>query len=138
MITTGTIQLETRGNGDTIDITPEVVKRLAASKIRQGIAVVFVVGSTAAITTIENEPGLVSDFKTMWERVIPKNIPYAHDAAWAEANGYSHVRASVLGPSLTVPVNDGKPTLGTWQQIVLVDFDNRPRSRQIIVQFIGE
>jgi secondary thiamine-phosphate synthase enzyme len=98
----------------------------------------FVVGSTAGITTIEYEPNLLSDFKDMWDRVIPRNIPYAHDKTWADGNGHSHVRASTLGASLAVPFVNKRLTLGTWQQIIFVDFDNRPRSRKIAIQILGE
>ena len=98
----------------------------------------FVAGSTAGLTTIEFEPGLISDFQSVWERVAPKSIPYNHDRRWGDGNGYSHVQASLLGASLVVPFHKQKLTLGTWQQIVVVDFDNRPRSRQIIVQIMGD
>ena len=121
-----------------IDITSQVERGLAETNINSGIVTIFVSGSTAGITTIEFESGLLSDFQSMWERNIPKNIHYDHDRAWGEGNGYSHVRASLLGASLVVPFNEKRLTLGTWQQIVLVDFDNRPRSRQLIVQIIGE
>jgi len=138
MVVTGKISLQSKGNGDIIDITPQVEKQVAESGINNGTVTVFVSGSTAGITTIEYEPGLLSDFQNMWERNIPKNIPYEHDRAWGEANGFSHVRASLLGASLVVPISHKALTLGTWQQIVLIDFDNRPRSRQIIVQIMGE
>jgi len=111
---------------------------VAGAEVNSGTATVFVNGSTAGVSTIEFESGLLSDFKAMWKRNIPQDIPYDHDRAWGDGNGYSHVRASLLGASLVVPFNDKRLTLGTWQQIVLVDFDNRPRSRQIIVQIMGE
>jgi len=138
MVVTKSISLQSKGNGDIIDITPQVEKQIAESGVSRGIATLFVTGSTAGITTIEYESGLLSDFKNMWERVIPKNIPYDHDSAWGEANGFSHVRASLLGASLVIPIKDKNLTLGTWQQIVLVDFDHRPRSRQVVVQVMGE
>ncbi|MEW6142034.1 MAG: secondary thiamine-phosphate synthase enzyme YjbQ [Chloroflexota bacterium] len=138
MVVTKKIHFDTRGNGHIIDITPDVVKQLASAGLRNGTATVFITGSTTAVTTIEFEPGLLSDFKTMWERVIPKNIPYQHDAAWGESNGFSHVRASLLGPSLVIPVVEGVMVLGTWQQIVLIDFDHQPRSREVVLQFAGE
>ena len=138
MVVTKRISLHTKGECDIIDITPQVEQQVAETKINSGIATIFVSGSTAGITTIEFESGLLSDFQSMWERNIPKNIPYNHDRAWGEGNGYSHVRASLLGASLVIPFNDKRLTLGTWQQIVLVDFDNRPSSRQLIVQIIGE
>jgi len=138
MIATKKISLQTKGHCDITDITSQVEQGLAETNINSGIATIFVSGSTAGITTIEFESGLLSDFQDMWERVIPKGITYKHDRAWGEGNGYSHVRASLLGASLVVPFNDKRLTLGTWQQIVLVDFDNRPRSRQLIVQIMGE
>ena len=138
MITTKKVSLQTRGNCDIIDITPDIEQQLAETDIKNGIATLFVSGSTAGISTIEFESGLLSDFQGMWERNVPRDIPYGHDRAWGEGNGYSHVRASLLGASLVIPFSDKKLTLGTWQQIVLVDFDNRPRSRQIVVQIMGE
>ena len=138
MITTNTISLSTKGHCDIVDITPQVEQRLTKSKVDSGTVTLFVTGSTAGITTIEFEPGLLSDFKEMWQRLVPDNIPYAHDSAWGEGNGYSHIRASLLGASLVVPFSNKKLALGTWQQIVLVDFDNRPRSRQVVVQIMGE
>jgi len=138
MVVTKKISLQSKGHCDIIDITPQVEQQVAETKINNGIAVIFVSGSTAGITTIEFESGLISDFQNMWEQNIPQNIPYNHDRRWGDGNGYSHVRASLLGASLVVPFNDKRLTLGTWQQIVLVDFDNRPRSRQLILQIMGE
>jgi len=138
MITTDTISLSTRGHCDIVDITSQVEQQLAKAKTNSGMVTVFLAGSTAGITTIEFEPGLVSDFKEMWGRLVPENIPYAHDRAWGDGNGYSHIRASLLGASLVIPFNNKRLALGTWQQIVLVDFDNRPRSRQLVVQTMGE
>ncbi len=115
-----------------------MAQEVAEADVNSGTATVFISGSTAGVSTIEFESGLLSDFKSMWERLIPQDIRYEHDRAWGEGNGYSHVRASLLGASLVVPFNDKRLTLGTWQQIVLVDFDNRPRSRQIIMQIMGE
>ncbi len=138
MVVTKKISLQTKGQCDIIDITPQVEKQVAETDINSGTVTLFVAGSTAGITTIEFESGLVSDFKAMWERNVPQNIPYDHDRRWGDGNGYSHVRASLLGSSLVVPFSDKKLTLGTWQQIILVDFDNRPRSRQIILQIMGE
>jgi len=138
MVVTKKISLQTKGNCDIIDITPQVEQQVAEAGINNGIATVFVAGSTAGVTTIEFESGLLSDFQSMWERTIPRNIPYDHDRRWGDGNGYSHVRASLLGGSLVIPFNDKKMSLGTWQQIVIVDFDNRPRSRQVILQIIGE
>ena len=138
MVVTRKISLQTRGECDIIDITPQVEQQLAETDINSGTATLFVAGSTAGLSTIEFEPGLLSDFQSMWERNVPKNIPYAHDRRWGDGNGHSHVRASLLGASLVVPFTDKRLILGTWQQIVLVDFDNRPRARQIIVQIMGD
>ena len=138
MVVTKTISLQTGGNGDILDITPRIRDEIAGTQIRNGTVTVFVSGSTAALTTIEFEPGVMADFKGMFERIIPRDMKYAHDRAWGDGNGHSHVRASLLGPSLVVPFTDKKLLLGTWQQIILVDFDNRARSRQVILQVIGE
>jgi len=138
MVITKKISLQSKGQCDIIDITPQVERQVAETNIKNGIATLFVAGSTAGVTTIEFESGVLSDFKGMWERSVPQNIHYDHDRRWGDGNGYSHVRASLLGASLVVPVNDKRLTLGTWQQIVLVDFDNRPRSREIILQIMGE
>ncbi len=138
MVATKKISLQTKGNCDIIDITPQVEQQVTESDIDSGTATLFVAGSTAGITTIEFESGLLSDFKGMWERNIPRDIPYGHDRRWGDGNGYSHVRASLLGASLVVPFNNKRLTLGTWQQIVVVDFDNRPRSREIILQIMGD
>lgn len=137
-VETKEITLQSRGNCDIIDITAQVAGNVEKSGIRNGTVTLFIVGSTAGITTIEYEPNLVSDFKAMWDRVIPQNIPYAHDKTWGDGNGHSHVRASTLGASLTVPFVNKRLALGTWQQIVFVDFDNRARSRKIVVQIVGE
>jgi secondary thiamine-phosphate synthase enzyme len=138
MVVTRTISLKTEGDGDILDITPRIRDEIAGTQIRNGTVTVFVSGSTAALTTIEFEPGVMADFKGMFERIIPRDMKYAHDRAWGDGNGHSHVRASLLGPSLVVPFTDKKLLLGTWQQIILVDFDNRPRSRQVILQVTGE
>ena len=138
MVVTKKISLQSKGHCDIIDITPQVAQQVAEADIKNGTVTLFVAGSTAGVSTIEFESGLLSDFQSMWERNIPKNIPYDHDRRWGDGNGYSHVRASLLGASLVIPFSDKQLTLGTWQQIVLVDFDNRPRSRQIILQIMGE
>ena len=138
MITTKKISLQTKGHCDIIDITSQVEQRLSETNINSGTVTIFVSGSTAGVTTIEFEPGLLSDFQNMWERIIPKNIPYDHDRRWGDGNGYSHICASLLSASLVIPFNDKRLFLGTWQQIVLVDFDNRPRSRELVVQIMGE
>jgi secondary thiamine-phosphate synthase enzyme len=137
-VVTKDITLQSRGSCDIIDITSQVAKNVEKSGINSGIVTLFIVGSTAGITTIEYEPNLLSDFKNMWDRVIPQNIPYEHNKTWGDGNGHSHVRASTLGASLIIPFVDKKLTLGTWQQIVFVDFDNRPRSRKITIQILGE
>lgn len=143
MVVTKYIQLQTdpakaQNQVCIIDITQQVTQHVADTRINSGTATLFVVGSTAGIATIEFESGLLADFQNMWEQVVPRNIPYKHDRAWGEGNGYSHVRASLLGASLVIPFTDRKLALGTWQQIVLADFDNRPRSRQIAVQVMGD
>ena len=138
MVVTKKISLQSKGNCDIIDITPQVEQQLAEAKIDSGIVTLFVSGSTAGISTIEFESGLVADFKRMWEQNVPQNIPYDHDRRWGDGNGYSHVRASLLGASLVIPFSSKRLTLGTWQQIVVVDFDNRPRSRQVVLQIMGE
>jgi secondary thiamine-phosphate synthase enzyme len=137
-VVTKEITLHSSGNCDIIDITSQVAKDVEKSGINSGIATLFIVGSTAGITTIEHEPNLVSDFKNMWDRVVPQNISYEHNKTWGDGNGHSHVRASTLGASLAIPFVNKRLTLGTWQQIVLVDFDNRSRARKIIVQILGE
>jgi secondary thiamine-phosphate synthase enzyme len=137
-VVTRTLTFSTRGNCDLIDITTEVAREVSNSGLKDGILTIFVTGSTAGLTTIEYESGLISDFKNMWERHVPRDMTYQHDLKWGDGNGYSHVRASLQGASFTVPFNDKKLTLGTWQQIVLIDFDNRPRSRNIVLQLLGE
>ena len=133
-----TISLSTKGNCDMIDITAKIAGEISKSNINNGTATIFINGSTAGVTTIEYENGLVSDFKDMWERNVPLNLTYQHDRRWGDGNGHSHVRASLQGPSLVVPFANKKMTLGTWQQIVVVDFDNRPRDREITLQLLGE
>ena len=138
MVITKNISLQSQGNCDIIDITPEVQKQLAETKLKDGTVTLFISGSTAGLTTIEFEPGLIADFKEMWQRNVPQELTYEHNRAWGDGNGHSHVRASLLGASLAVPFSNGKLALGTWQQIVVVDFDNRARSRQILLQVMGE
>jgi secondary thiamine-phosphate synthase enzyme len=128
----------TVGFCDIIDITAKVRQHLATSTIRNGLAALFVSGSTAALTTIEHEPGLIQDLKELVEKLAPSDRRYHHDDRWGDDNGFSHLRASLFGPALTIPVEEGKLSLGTWQQIVLLDFDNRPRTREVTVQFTGE
>jgi secondary thiamine-phosphate synthase enzyme len=137
-VVTKELTFQTKGNCDLIDITSEVAESVEKSETSNGTITLFITGSTAGITTIEYEPRLLSDFRDMWDRVVPQNIPYEHNKTWGDGNGHSHVRASTLGPSLTIPFTNRRLTLGTWQQIVLVDFDNRPRSRKVILQIMGE
>jgi secondary thiamine-phosphate synthase enzyme len=138
MVISKTIQISTEGNSDIIDITPRVSNIIKESAVNSGIVTIFISGSTAGISTIEYEEGVIDDFKTMLERTVPRNFTYRHDSKWGDGNGFSHVRASLLGPSLVVPFSNKKMLLGTWQQIVVIDFDNRPRSRDIILQIMGE
>jgi len=137
-IHTKTITESTAGFCDIIDITAKLKEQVRTARIRSGTATLFVNGSTAALTTIEHEPGLVNDLKEFLEKQIPSDRRYHHDDRWGDDNGFSHLRATLFGPSLAIPIVDGTPALGTWQQIILMDFDNRPRSREIIVQLIGE
>jgi secondary thiamine-phosphate synthase enzyme len=133
-----TLHFSTRGGGDTRDITREVALAVSSSGLRDGIAALFAVGSTAALTTIEYEEGAVTDFNAALERIAPEGVEYLHHLRWHDDNGHSHVRAALLGPSLVVPFSGGKLALGTWQQIILVDFDTRPRQREVVAQLIGE
>ena len=137
-VITRNIQIKSKSENEIIDITDQVSKMVEESKIESGTVIVFVVGSIAAITTIEYEPGLQKDFPEMLSRLAPKDVEYAHDNTWHDGNGHSHVRASLIGPSLAIPIIEGRLTLGTWQQIVLVEMDTRPRERKIILQVIGE
>jgi secondary thiamine-phosphate synthase enzyme len=138
MITTRRITLQTRGNGDILDITPEVAREVAQADITSGTVTVFIAGSTAGVTTVEYESGLVADLQGLWERIAPQGITYQHDRRWHDGNGHAHVRASLLGPSLVVPFENKSLILGTWQQIIVIDFDNRARSRQVVLQIMGE
>ena len=137
-IVTEGVQIRSRGENDMIDITKSTSKAIEDSKLKQGIVTIFVAGSTAAVTTIEYEPGLKTDFPKMLSRIVPKNIEYEHDKTWHDGNGHSHVRASLVGPSLTIPFKDGRLLLGTWQQIVVVEMDIKQRERKIILQIMGE
>lgn len=138
MVVSGKITVETRGNGDTKDITQLVHEQLQRSGLSSGVAILCVVGSTAGLTTLEFEPGAVADLQTALERVAPRAAHYKHHFRWGDDNGHSHVRAALLGPSLSIPFVDGELTLGTWQQIILVDFDTKARRREVIVQILGE
>jgi secondary thiamine-phosphate synthase enzyme len=137
MVSTDTISLSTKGFSDVIDITEKVENIVANSGLQNGLVTVFCSGSTGAITTIEYESGVINDLKKAIEKIAPSHIPYEHDKRWGDGNGFSHVRAAFMRPSLSVPVINGKVSLGTWQQIVFIDFDNRGRNRTIIVQVMG-
>jgi len=137
-VRTGELTLQTRGNGDMLDITAEVQRVVSGSSVEAGVVVVSVIGSTAGDTTNEYKPGLVEDFSRSMEKVAPIGDRYAHDSRWGDGNGHSHVRASLLGPSLTLPVLQARAVVGTWQQIVLVDFDTRDLHRRVVVQLVGE
>ncbi len=139
MIETHRIEKTTRGNAEIVDLTPDVARCLGEGSIRQGTVTVFVVGSTAAISTTEFEPGLVTrDLRVAMEKIAPEHDEYLHEQTWHDDNGHSHVRATLMGPSLTIPLVDGAMTLGTWQQVILLDFDTSHRQRQIVVQVMGE
>ncbi len=133
-----TISISTKGFTDIIDMTGQVIEVLKRSHIRDGLVTVFCPGSTGAVTTIEYESGVLSDLKKAIEKLVPSNISYDHDRRWGDGNGFSHVRAALLKPSLTIPVIQGRLTLGTWQQIVFIDFDNRGRHRNLVVHVMGE
>jgi secondary thiamine-phosphate synthase enzyme len=138
MIATYTHEISTNGQGDAHDITPMATRAVADSGIGAGVATIFVVGSTAGITTIEFEPGAVQDLNGVFEALAPREADYRHHLRWGDDNGSSHVRAALLGPSVTIPFKDGKLMLGTWQQIVLFEFDTRPRRREVVVQIVGD
>lgn len=135
---TATIQISTHGNADIRDITQAVQDIVRAAGFANGSALVFCPSSTSAVTTIEYEPGALADLRRLFDQIVDPHQPYQHDAAWGDGNGHSHVRAALLGASLTVPFVDGRLALGTWQQIIYVDFDNRPRRRELVVQVMGE
>lgn len=133
-----TLPVGTEGGGQMVDITPDLSRLLKSSGLNDGNVTIFVPGSTASVTTIEFEPGLKVDFPAMMEKIAPMNGEYKHDQTWHDGNGHSHVRASLVGPSLVVPFGGGRLLTGNWQQVVLVDWDNRARRRELILQFIGE
>jgi secondary thiamine-phosphate synthase enzyme len=137
-VQTFTLQFETRGNGHTLDITGEVAQTISRSELQNGIVTIFTPSSTSALTTIEFEDGAVSDLGRLFDEIAAQNREYQHNLRWHDGNGHSHVRAALLGPSLTVPFGNGKLLLGTWQQIVYIDFDNRARGRNLICQVMGE
>ncbi len=137
-IITDRIQLKTKGAGDLIDVTDRIAALLHSTKLITGQVTIFHIGSTAAITTFEFEPGMIKDMQELYEKIVPSGHHYHHDDTWGDANGFSHLRAALQGPSLTIPFENNKMLLGTWQQIVLAEFDNKPRNRQIVVQIIGQ
>ena len=137
-VKTVTIQTNTSGHADMIDITPQVNNRVSESGLENGIVTIFCPSSTSGLTTIEYESGCLSDLERLFNEIVDPNRNYAHNAKWGDGNGHSHVRAALLGPSLTVPFVSGRLTLGTWQQIIFVDFDNRSRRRELVLQVIGE
>lgn len=138
MVTSERIRVQTGGDCEIVDITDQVSHAVEKSGLRAGTVTIFVSGSTAGVTTVEYEPGLIADLQTAFERLAPQGLDYQHNNRWGDGNGHSHVRASLLGSSMVVPFAEGRPMLGTWQQVVLIDFDNRPRTREIIVQIMGE
>jgi secondary thiamine-phosphate synthase enzyme len=132
------LHLDTSGGVQVIDVTNQVSQMLAESNLKDGLATVFVPGSTATVTTIEYEPGLIADIKQAFDRIAPREARYEHDKRWHDGNGHSHVRAAFLKPSVSIPFSDGVLVLGTWQQLVFIELDVRPRNRTVVVQFIGE
>jgi secondary thiamine-phosphate synthase enzyme len=132
------ITVPTKGFSDIVDITDNVMDVLSQTDIKNGIVTVFAIGSTASISTIEFEPALTADFKDQLEKFVPKNLQTRHSQTWGDDNGFSHIRSTFMGPGITIPLSKGKLTLGTWQQIIVIDHDNRPRSRKIFVQVMGE
>jgi secondary thiamine-phosphate synthase enzyme len=138
MVRTQRIEIATRGQGDTHDITGRVAAAVEQSELKAGTVTIFVAGSTAGVTTIEFEPGAVSDFNAVMEDLAPRDGEYRHHLRWGDDNGSSHVRAALLGPSVTLPIVAGELALGTWQQIALFEFDTRPRQREVVVQVVGE
>jgi secondary thiamine-phosphate synthase enzyme len=137
-VVTKSIRLQTTEEGDMLDVTHKTQQVVQEAGLKDGIVVLFVPGSTGALTTIEYEPGLLQDFPDALERLAPKNIQYEHETRWHDGNGHSHIRASLLGPSLTVPFSNGRLTLGQWQQIAFVELDVRPRSRELLLRLMGE
>lgn len=138
MIHSHTLSFQTRGDGDIIDLTGDVAKAVRQSGIRDGIVAVCAIGSTAGVSTIEFEPGLKRDWPELMQKLVPSGVAYAHDKTWGDGNGYAHLRSTLVGTTFTTAVSDTKVVLGTWQQIVFLEFDNRPRDRQVRVQVMGE
>ena len=138
MVVTKEIKLTSRGPGDIVDITPQMREAVESSGVASGAVTVFVPGSTPGLTTIEYEPGLLKDLPEFWEKLVPSDRSYHHDETWHDGNGFSHLRAALIGPDITVPFVNRALTLGTWQQVVFLEFDNRSRNRQLVVQIMGE
>ena len=137
-VKTLSLSLSTRGDADVHDITDQVARQIAQSGLKAGTVTIFCPSSTSGLTTIEYESGAVNDLKRLFDEIIPPNREYAHNARWGDGNGHSHIRSSLLGPSLTVPFTNGQLILGTWQQIIYIDFDNKPRKRELVLQVMGE
>ena len=137
-VLSSSIQISTRGDADIHDITEQISNTVSTSGLKNGTVTIFCPSSTSALTTIEYESGALNDLRRLFDEIVPQNRDYAHNARWHDGNGHSHVRAALLGPSLTIPFIGGELTLGTWQQVIYVDFDNRPRRRELVVQLIGE
>lgn len=137
-VRTERLRFATKGEGDLVDITGELARLLAESRLQEGSMIVFGVGSTLGVATFEFEPGLIKDMRELYRRLAPSDRSYAHDETWGDANGFSHLRAALQGQSLTVPFEAGRLLLGTWQQVVVAEFDNRPRQREIVVQLMGK
>ena len=137
-VKTASLDLSTRGNADILDVTEPIRGAVAESGVKNGLVTVFTPSSTSALTTIEYEGGALNDLRRLFDEIIPADRDYAHNARWGDGNGHSHIRAALLGASLSVPFVNGRLTLGTWQQIIFIDFDNRPRKRELILQIIGE
>ncbi|HSB90090.1 MAG TPA: secondary thiamine-phosphate synthase enzyme YjbQ [Anaerolineales bacterium] len=138
MVRTQQLRLRTRGHADIHDLTPELQRLLQESGLTEGLLTVFAPSSTSAITTIENEPGALEDLRRVLDRLVPPDEEYRHNEAWGDGNGHAHIRSALLKPSLTIPVQAGQMLLGTWQQVIFIDFDVRPRSRALVVQMMGD
>lgn len=137
-VRTLSIEFETRGDADIIEITDQVASAVLRSELTNGIVTIFSPSATSAITTIEYESGCLSDLRRLFDEIIPPDIPYKHNERWGDGNGHAHIRAALVGPSLTIPLSEKRLVLGTWQQIIFIDFDNRPRRRQLVLQIVGD
>ena len=138
MTETRSIEFKTAGDGSIVDITPDISRAVRESGITSGVVTAFVPGSTAGLTTIEHEPGLLQDIPQLMEKLVPSDRTYQHDETWHDGNGFSHLRSALIGPDISVPFTNSELLLGTWQQVVFLDFDNRPRSRKVILQIMGD